>query len=191
MEQVDVPRATPSMKSSEESRSKGSQPHPALRHRQLNAFSESAVGCGCGRHFWYLSGSFSALFKFSASTTSCSDEFCSLIKHCEKKYFLLSGLNFLPCQSQRGKRDSLRIPILLPFEGNVLKLWGMLLGETQDPVAGALKALADDLFQLARSSPGFSAFKVDASKPDGGKRLLTLGWYLRSSAILAWLEQLC
>jgi len=31
MEQVEVPRATPSMKSSEASRSEGAQPHPALR----------------------------------------------------------------------------------------------------------------------------------------------------------------
>lgn len=140
--------------------------------------------------FWCLSGPFSALFKFSASTTSWSNEFCSLIKHCEKKYFLFSGLNFLPCQSQHTKRGGLCVPILLSFEGNRVKFWRMLLGKTRDPVAGARKALADDLFPLVRSSSGFSAFKVDASKQDGGKCLLTLGWYLRSSAILAWLGQL-
>lgn len=68
-----------------------------------------------------------------------------------------------------------------------MKLRGMLPGETRDPVARGLKALANDLAQLVRSSSGFSAFKVDASKRDGGNRLLTLGRCLSSHAILAWL----
>lgn len=66
------------------------------------------------------------------------------------------------------------------FPGERDEILGDTPGQDPNPVAEALKAVVEDLFQLVRSSCGFSASKVDSSQQDGGKCPLTLGWYSRS-----------